>query len=102
MSSGAYRQAIGSTLTLFTGSSLAAAVLFAARPQLTGGPSSWTTDDVAIGTAWIVAITCAVWLSVTTVACLGALARGRPSTAIRIAAFAPPIARRMLQAALVT
>jgi hypothetical protein len=93
---------MGATLALFTGSALSVAALVATRPHLTGAPASWSADDVAVGTAWIVTFTCAVWLAGTTVACLGALARGRPAAATRIAAFAPPIARRMLQGALVT
>lgn len=102
MLSSARRRAIGTTLTLLVGSALSIAALFLTRPHLTGSPSSWKSDEVAIGTAWIVAIACASWLALTTVACLGALARGRTTTAIRIAAFAPPILRRVLQAALVT
>ncbi len=63
--------------------------------------TSLTGDELAIGVAAIVVIVCAAWLAVTTLACLGALAFGQRDAAIRIAGFAPPIARRVLQAALV-
>jgi nucleoid-associated protein YgaU len=87
---------------LFAGSALTTAALCSARPQLTGGPSAWNGDDVASGATWLIAMVCATWLAVTTLACLCALARGEHATALRIAAFAPPLARRVLQTTLVT
>jgi nucleoid-associated protein YgaU len=61
-----------------------------------------TGDDLAIVWMWWGAVFGCLWLAATTVACLGALARGRTDAAERMARLAPPLARRILQAALVS
>ena len=50
----------------------------------------------------VVGVIGSLWLAATTLACVAALARGRTRAAHRIARFAPPLARRVLQAALVS
>ena len=90
---------VGSGL-LLAAATAALGLLAAARPHLTGSPSSWAADDLADATTWLVAFVCAAWLAVTTLMCLLALARGRHALASRIAGIAPPLARRVLQTAL--
>jgi hypothetical protein len=94
-------------LALFAAATATVAVLLAARPAFTGsgfgpGPASWSGDDLAIAVMWSGAVLGSAWLAITTLACVAALARGRTRTAHRIARFAPPLARRVLQAALVS
>jgi hypothetical protein len=94
-------------LALFAAATATVAVLLAARPAFTGtslgpGPASWSGDDLAIAVTWWGALLASAWLAITTLACVAALARGRTRTAHRIARFAPPLARRVLQAALVS
>jgi nucleoid-associated protein YgaU len=48
-----------------------------------------------------VALTCAVWLLFSTVACLAALTSGQHAAAHRFAGCAPPAARRILQTAII-
>jgi hypothetical protein len=87
-------------LLLFAGAALTAGMLVATRPTV-GGAASWTGDDLAIVCMWWGAVVGCLWLAATTFACVAALARGRTDAAHRIARLAPPLARRMLQAALV-
>jgi hypothetical protein len=94
-------------LALFAAATATVAILVAARPAFTGmslasGPAAWSGDDLAIAVMWSGAVLGSAWLAITTLACVGALARGRTGTAHRIARFAPPLARRVLQAALVS
>src|SRR5437016_1696256 len=94
-------------LLLFVAAAATVAVLLAARPAFTGtslenGVASWSGDDLAVAVMWWGAVLGSAWLAVTTLACVAALARGRTRTAHRIARFAPPVARRVLQAALVS
>src|SRR4051794_14697964 len=70
--------------------------------HVAGAPTSWRGDDLAFATAWLLAFACAAWLALTTLACVVAVARGNHRQALRIAGFAPPFARRILQAALVS
>jgi hypothetical protein len=94
--------AIASATAFLAGSALAGFVLLSERPHRFGPVSTWRGDDLAFGAAWAIAFVCTVWLALTTLACLAALAHGDHRAATRIAGFAPPFARRMLQAALVT
>jgi nucleoid-associated protein YgaU len=91
---------VASMLLLLAGASLVSALLFATRPTV-GGAASWTGDDLAIVGLWCGAVIGSLWLAATTLACVAALARGRTRAAQRMARLAPPIARRILQAALV-
>jgi hypothetical protein len=78
------------------------AMLLAARPHFSGGIAAWRGDELAIGSTWLVAIVCAAWLALTTLACLAAVAGGQHGVAADIARFAPPFTRRILPAALVS
>jgi nucleoid-associated protein YgaU len=89
-------------LALLTAATAPVAVLLATRPALAPAPASWTGDDLAVALLWWGAVIASVWLAVTTLACVAALARGRTRSAHDIARLAPPIARRVLQAALVS
>jgi hypothetical protein len=94
-------------LALFVAATATVAILLAARPAFTGSslgpdPASWSGDDLAIAVMWWGAVLASAWLAITTLVCVAALARGRTRTAHRIARFAPPLARRVLQAALVS
>ncbi len=94
-------------LAVLVGAAATVAVLIASHPALGDstlaiGPASWTGDDLAIACMWWGAVIGTAWLAVTTLACVAALARGRTRAAHRIARFAPPLARRVLQAALVS
>ena len=93
---------IVSAAAVLAGSVVAVGALLCVRPHLSGDPSSWRSDDLAFAATWLVAIACAAWLGLTTLACVAALARGRQGRAARLARFAPPFARRIVQAALVT
>ena len=92
---------------LLTGAMATLATLLATRPALVrptfaGGAASWTGDDLAVACLWWAALIGSLWLAATTLACVAALARGRTRAAHRIARFAPPLARRVLEAALVS
>ena len=63
-------------------------------------PDAWRGDDVALAAAWALAVVFTAWLTLTTIACLAATAGGRHTFAARVAAWAPPVARRTLQLAL--
>jgi len=94
-------------LTLAAGAIATLALLIVNRPTVGGaglakGPGSWTADDLAAAGLWCGAVVGSAWLAVTTLACVAALARGRTRSAHRIARFAPPVARRVIQAALVS
>src|SRR5579862_2313727 len=86
---------------LFLAAALTTAALVAFRPHLAGPVPSWPGDELAIGTTWLVATAYAAWLTIVTALCLLATARGRHAFADRVARAAPPVARRVLQAALV-
>jgi hypothetical protein len=93
-------------LALFAAATATVVVLLTSRPASTGStlgpsPASWSGDDLAIAVMWCGALLGSAWLAITTLACVAALARGRTRTAHRIARFAPPLARRVLHAALV-
>jgi nucleoid-associated protein YgaU len=85
---------------LFAGTSLAFGVLVATRPTV-GSAASWTGDELAIVGMWWGAVVGSLWLAATTLGCIAALARGHVDAAQRVARVAPPLARRVLQAALV-
>jgi hypothetical protein len=89
-------------LMLLAASALTLAALLATRPRLPGGPASWSGDDLACAGLWSAAMIASAWLAATTLACGAAVARGRTRTAHRIACCAPPLARRLLQGALVS
>jgi hypothetical protein len=94
-------------LTLAGGASATLVLLVANRPTAGGvglpkGLGSWTVDDLAAAGLWLGAVVGSAWLAVTTLSCVAAVARGRTRSAHRIARFAPPVARRVLQAALVS
>jgi hypothetical protein len=86
---------------VLAGATLTFGVLIATRPALEGSPGSWTGNDLAIVCLWWGAVAGSLWLAATTLACVAALARGRTRAAQRMARLAPPIVRRILQAALV-
>jgi hypothetical protein len=93
-------------LLLVAGSLATVAVLLVSRTALTrptpvGNPATWSGDDLAVALMWWAALIASAWLAVTTLACVVAVARGRTRTALRIARFAPPFARRLLQTALI-
>jgi len=79
---------------------LTSGVLIATRPA-SRAPGPWRGDDLAIACMWWCAVFGCLWLAATTLACTVALARGHTTAARRIARFAPPLARRVLQTALV-
>jgi hypothetical protein len=87
--------------TLLAASATAVVFVGRVRPQLSGSIISWRGDDLAFATTWLLALIGAAWLTLTTLACLAAMARGEPLLAHRIAGWAPPIARRLLQTALI-
>ena len=89
------------TLTLLVVSAATLAALLSARPHLTGAPAAWPGDDLGIAVTWLAAVIGSAWLTVTAGACLVASRRGRHAAAARIARWAPPLARGILQAALV-
>jgi hypothetical protein len=94
-------------VALLAGATATLAALLATRPALgrptfAGGTASWTGDDLAVAYLWAAASIGSLWLAATTLACVAALTRGRVRAAHRIARFAPPMARRVLQAALVS
>jgi hypothetical protein len=97
----ALRRARLSTATLLVATAATLAMLRTLRPHLVGPPTAWSGDDLAFAVAWLAAVACSAWLLLTTLVCLAALARGRRRVADRVARWAPPIARRILQAALV-
>jgi len=75
--------------------------LLIARPHTSGPVMSWTGDDVAITTAWAVAVLSCAWLLVVSVLCEVGL-RTRASGVARLAArLAPGFARRLAEAAIV-
>jgi nucleoid-associated protein YgaU len=51
---------------------------------------------------WWGAVVGSAWLAATTLGCIAALARGNRRAAHRVAAWAPPLVRRLLQVALVS
>ena len=85
---------------LVAGVALTSGVLIATRPAARA-PGPWRGDDLAIACMWWCAVVGCLWLAATTLACTAALARGHTTAAHRIARFAPPLARRILQTALV-
>src|SRR3989442_1458793 len=92
-------------LALPAGSVVTLAALLATRPALSrptlaGGSASGTGDDLALACLWWCTLLGILWLAATTLACVAASARGHTRAAHRIARFAPPLARRVLQAAL--
>ena len=89
-------------LALFAGTAATVIVLVATRPTLAQAPASWSGDDLAVAILWWGAVIASVWLAITTLACVAALARGRTRSAHRVARFAPPLARRVLQTALIS
>jgi hypothetical protein len=89
------------TLTLFVVSTATLAALLSARPHLAGAPTAWQSDDLGIAVTWLAAVIGSAWLALTTLACVVASTRGRHAAATRIAGWAPPLARGILQAALV-
>jgi hypothetical protein len=95
------RRAPAATLALLAASAATLVILLADRPRYSGSITTWPGDDLALATTWLLAITCAAWLAGITLAYIVALARGEHATAHRIAGWAPPIARRVLQTALV-
>ncbi len=95
------RRAIGCALILLATSATTVAVLVVDRPRLSGGVGTWGGDELALVTAWLFAVVCAAWLGAVALACLAALSRGRRGVAHRIAGWAPPVARRALQTALI-
>jgi nucleoid-associated protein YgaU len=93
-------------LVLLAGSGVTLAVLLVFRtalagPTPVGSPAAWTGDELAVTGVWWAALIGSAWLAATTLACIAALAQGRTRTAHRIARFAPPLARRLLQTALI-
>ena len=88
-------------LTLLPVTAVTACVLLAARPRLSGSVTQWRGDDLAFAATWVDAMVCTIWLGVITVVCAMALGRGDRALAHRVAGWAPPIARRVLQAALI-
>jgi hypothetical protein len=94
-------RAPASALALLPATAVTVVVLLADRPHLSGSITQWRGDDLAFATTWVAAILCALWLGVTTLGCAIALGRGDRVLAQRVARWAPPIARRVLQAALI-
>jgi nucleoid-associated protein YgaU len=94
------RRPFGSAFVLLAASTATFAALVIARPRLAPGPAVQSGDDLALAAVWILAVACAAWLTLTSWACLVALVRGRPGVAARIAGFGPPLARRIVEAAL--
>ncbi len=90
-----------SALTLLVAAASTFVALMAGRPHLAPSALAGNGDDLAFATAWMFGVVCALWLTLTTLACLVALLHGRPRIAMRIAGFGPPLARRLLQTALV-
>ncbi len=88
-------------LTLLAASATTLIFLARGRPHISGSITSWRGDDLAFATTWLLALIGAAWLTLTTLACLAAMARGERALAHRIAGWAPPIARRLLQTALI-
>ena len=79
----------------------ALAALLGARPRLTN--DFWARgDDLALVTAWTIAVLTSAWLFAVTAACLVAVAAGRPRLARRLAAVLPSGIRRTLEVAIVT
>jgi hypothetical protein len=89
------------TLTLLAASAATLALVAHGRPHLSGGISSWRGDDLAFATTWLLALIGAAWLTLTTLACLAAMTAGERALAGRVAGWAPPMARRLLQTALI-
>jgi hypothetical protein len=87
-------------LSLLVGAALVFCVLVATQPTV-GRAASWTGDDLAIVGMWWGAVIGCLWLAATTLVCIAALARGHADAAQRVARLAPPLARRILQSALV-
>jgi len=92
---------MASTLLVLAASASTLVALMAARPHVAASAVLTSGDDLAFASAWVAAVGCACWLTVTTFACLVALGGGCPGVATRIARFGPPVARRLLQTALV-
>ena len=88
-------------LALLPATAAVAAVLLADRPRLSGSIAEWPGDDLAFAAAWLVAIVCTTWLAAITLVYAIALIRGDRALAHRAARWAPPIARRVLQTALI-
>jgi LysM domain len=89
------------TLTVLVVSAATLGALLSARPHLSGAPAAWPGDDLGVAVTWLAAVICSAWLALTTLACVVASSRGRHAAAARIAGWAPPLARGILQAALV-
>jgi hypothetical protein len=91
-----------SRLLFVLGVALAAlAALLAVRPPLTN--DFWAQgDDLALVSAWTIAVLAGAWLFVVTGACLVAVSAGRPRLARRLAAVLPSGIRRTLEVAIVT
>ncbi len=75
------------------------AVLLAAPPSVSGGTTAWTGEELATACLWTLSIACGAWLTLTTLVCVAAAARGHVGLARRAAALAPPLARRALETA---
>lgn len=86
---------------LLIGAAATAALLLATRPAPSHAGASWS-DDLAVALVWWGAVIASIWFAITTLACVAALARGRTRAAHRISRLAPPLARRVLQAALIS
>src|ERR1700722_15931611 len=102
MTRGSQRRSGVSTCALLAASAATLAALLATRPHLAGSPVSWAGGELAYATTWLVAVGCAAWLTLVTSACAAAMAGGGSRGAQRIARWAPPVLRRILQAAIVT
>jgi len=77
------------------------AALAVTHPRLTGPVTKWSGDDVALATAWLLAMVLSAWLAVVCGAGVVALARRDRRAAIRIARFGPAFVRRVVEAAVV-
>jgi len=70
------------------------------RPRPSGPPAAWSSDDVARVACWALAAAYTAWLTVVAVA-TSIVAAGRGGGAVHIVSrCAPPLARRLLRAAL--
>jgi nucleoid-associated protein YgaU len=86
-------------LTALSISTVAALALV--RPHVAGPATHWSGDDLALVTAWLLALMLSAWLTLVCSAGSVALVRRDRRSAIRVARFAPAFVRRVVEAAVV-
>jgi hypothetical protein len=88
-------------LVLTALSHVTVAVLALERPPVAGGITRWSGDDLALATAWLLALVLSAWLAIVGTVGVLALVRRNERVALRMSRFAPAFVRRVVEAAVV-